>query len=303
MTEDAKKSPFRSAAAGALTLAALWLLTGAGFKLLAGTPNDLPQVVRDVPLELGLTYKLVITLELCVGFLALLQPKWSWPGMVAVFLVFDTVLIGMLGQASCGCFGSSVTLSPALMLAIDSVLLAAILATRPWRLAARRLPVVVVVLVLAAAVALPWLLDRQVTRTGEVTAVDGTGAVVPVQGTWLELDVESWVGEPLSETPLADYVDLDTLLTDGLWVLYRHTCDHCATHLTELAQTETGERMVTLVRLRERNDTEANRVVHLMPEGGFVQMLELPETITYVITTPGELVVENGIVLSAREGF
>ena len=54
-------------------------------------------------------------------------------------------------------------------------------------------------------------------------------------------------------------------------------------------------------RKSERTDNEANRVVHLMPEGGFVQHAELPDSYTYVITTPGELIVENGVIVSARE--
>ena len=54
--------------------------------------------------------------------------------------------------------------------------------------------------------------------------------------------------------------------------------------------------------MRESIDTEANRVVNLMPEGGFVQRIELPETTAYVITTPGELIVENGVIVSAQEG-
>ena len=107
MTQEAPKNSLPIAA---ITSAALWLLAGAGFKLLAGTPNDLPPVVRDFPLELGLTYKLVIGLELCVAFLALLQPKWSWVPVVAVFLVFDAILAGMLSEASCGCFGSTITI-------------------------------------------------------------------------------------------------------------------------------------------------------------------------------------------------
>ncbi len=312
MTDEAPKRPL---AVLAITLGALWLLAGAGFKLLAGTPNDLPAVIREFPLELGLTYRLAIAAELVIGFTALLRPKLAWLPLAAVFVVFDVILVGMLGEDSCGCFGSSVTIPPAAMMAIDSALLLAILVTRPWSMRARRVPFAIVLIVAAIGLALPWLLDRQVrpggagpgasngaTDGGSVTAVNEQGELEELGPAWIELDIESWVGQKPSDTPLADYCDLDVIITDGLWVLYRDTCEHCAEHLLELAQTEVGERMVTLVRLRQKNDTEANRVVTLMPEGGFVQKLELPETVDYVLTTPGELVVENDVIVSATEG-
>ncbi|HED66612.1 MAG TPA: hypothetical protein ENJ09_13780 [Planctomycetes bacterium] len=284
----------------AVTLGALWLLAGALFKLFLGTPNDLPPIVREFPLELGLTYNGAITIELVIAALALLVPRRGWIGLGLVFLVFDAILVRMLDAPSCGCFGSKVSLPPAVMLGIDSGLLVAMLAARPWRLAPRRIPTLVLAPTLAAVAVLPWLLDRQVTTLAEpgiAHSTEDSGA----GERWLELDVESWVGKSLDETPLADFIDLDSLIPDGIWVLYRTTCDHCAAHLAHLAQTEVGERMVTLVRLEEKTDNEANRVVHLMPEGGFVQHAELPDSLTYVITTPGELIVENGIIVSAKE--
>jgi len=284
----------------AVSLGALWLTAGALFKLLLGTPNDLPPIVRDFPLALGLTYNLAITIELVVALLALLVPRYGWFLLAGVFVVFDAILSRMLDAPSCGCFGSSVTLAPWMMMAIDSALLLAMLATKPWKLAPRRVPVLVLAPLLALAAVLPGLLDRQADTgiPGGVVVADGNGSET---GQWLELDVKSWVGKPLGETPLADFIDLDALIQDGIWVLYRTTCDHCAKHLLHLAQTEVGERMVTLVRLKERTDNEANRVVHMMPEGGFVQHAELPDSLIYVITTPGELIVEDGIIVSARE--
>jgi hypothetical protein len=57
-----------------------------------------------------------------------------------------------------------------------------------------------------------------------------------------------------------------------------------------------------LVRLEEPTDTEANRVVMRMPEGDFVQRASLPPSQDYVLTTPAELLVEDGRVVAAREG-
>jgi len=310
MTDTAPTSrprPRSGSSGGALPqwtvrLAGAWILAGALFKLLLGTPADLPQSVRELPIELGLTYKLAITAELVLAALAFLRPRWGWLPLCAALLVFDAVLLGQIaaGEASCGCFGSSIAISPRLMLAIDTVFLAAILGARPWRPRARparkAAGVVVLSAAIALAVALPWLLDRQV-GPGSVE-VDGQ----PVRGAWLELDVESWVGRDVWDTPLAEHVDVMTLPLDGLWIFWRQTCDHCAEHLAELARTETGERFVTLVQLRERHDTEANRVVHEMPAGPFVQHAALPDSVTYVITTPAEMVLEGGRIVEAREG-
>jgi hypothetical protein len=284
----------------AVGAAGLWVLAGAGFKLFLGTPADLPALVRDVPLELGLTYRLAITIELCVGFLALLRPRWAWLPLVGMYLVFDAILLTMLGEESCGCFGSQVTIAPVTMLVIDTALLIGCLATRPWsRLRPGPPGLAMIAAALAAGIVLPWIFDRQAQPGGDGSLeVDGR----PVEGQWLELDVESWVGRTLAETPLAAHLDLDAMIQDGLWVLYRSTCDHCAEHLAKLAQSEVGERFITLVRLREPTDNEANRVVHLVPEGGFVQNAELPDSLTYILTTPADLFVENGVIVDAHEG-
>ena len=284
-------------------LAGLWILAGALFKLLQGTPNDLPQIVRDFPLELGLTYKLAITLELCVAFVALLRPRWAWLLLCLVFLLFDAVLVTQIagGAASCGCFGSQISIAPGTMLAIDTALLIGLVVTKPWSSLRTGGPnPLVITTALALGVALPWLLDRQLGPG----AVDADGQLL--EGVWKELDVESWVGRdvwdtPLGEPPLNEHIDVRALPLDGLWVFWRHTCDHCAAHLAELARTETGERFVTLVQLREPHDTEANRVVHEMPAGDFVLHAALPDTINYVITTPAELLLAGGRVVAAQE--
>lgn len=304
LAADPAELPRRPLAATAVRLGALWIAAGACFKLFQGTPNDLPASVIEMSgLSIGLTYRLAIAIELSVAFVACLQPKWAWLPLAGAFVVFDVILIGMLGEDSCGCFGSSVTLKPETMLAIDTALLVLLLVTRPWGMARRRVSGLLVAASAAVGVALPWIFDREVRLPeGELTAVnsDGTIETVP-ENAWLELDIESWVGKSLYDTPLATYLDLGSVVPDGLWVLYRDTCDHCAKHLAELATSEVGERYITLVRLAERTDNEANRVVHLMPEGGFVQRLELPDSMTYFIQTPGEMIVENDVVVSAEE--
>ncbi len=276
-------------------LVGAWILSGALFKLLLGTPADLPSIVRELPLDLGLTYKLAISAEFAIAAFALLVPRVAWPAVAALMAVFCGILVKLWadGDANCGCFGSSVSFPPWAMLLIDGTLLVALLAQRPWRDWRITFPRTAIV---ASAVALilvsaPWILDRE-----------ATAAPVSLPG-YVVLDVESWVGQDLAETDLAPFVEIDALPSEGLWIFYRHTCEHCAEHLFELAATDEGERPITLLRIVEEDDTEANRIVQLLPEGEHVSMVELPLSVDWVVTTPAEFELEGGRIVSAREGF
>ncbi len=283
-------------------LIAAWVLFGAVFKLFWGTPALLPTVVRDLPLELGLTYNLAIGIELAIAGVALTKPRWGWWLQAALLVVFDLVLTTQIaaGETNCGCFGSKLSVDPRVMLAIDSVLLAVLLALRPWSCLGPGLPPLAPITLAALALVPPWILERQADRGGLVA--NGK----PVEGEWIELDIEDWVGKeiwdtPLGQPPLNQYIDVTQLPLDGLWVFWRATCDHCAEHLALLAEKEHGQRLITLVQLEEKNDTLANLVVHALPDGNFVQKARLPPSIAYVIQTPAELVLEGGKIVSAQE--
>jgi hypothetical protein len=286
-------------------LIAAWVLAGAVFKLFWGTPALLPKVIRELPLELGLTYNLAIGIELAIAGVALTKPRWGWWMQAALLVVFDFVLTTQIaaGETNCGCFGSKLSVDPRIMLALDSVLLAGLLALRPWSCLGPGLPAlapIALATLAALAMTLPWIFDRQVDRGGVVA--NGK----KVEGEWIELDVESWVGKdiwdtPLGRPPLNQYIDVSQLPLDGLWVFWRATCDHCAKHLAFLAEKERGQRDITLIQLEEKNDTLANRVVHSLPDGNFVKQARLPPSISYVIQTPAELVLEAGKIVSAQE--
>ncbi len=300
MNDEPKTNPL---AAWAVRAAALWILAGALFKLLLGTPADLPQVVRDFPLELGLTYKLAIAIELCVASVAILRPRIGWIPLTAVYLVFEVVLVTQMagGEASCGCFGSDVPMKPWMMMVMDTVLLVAVLVTRPWRITGG-LPWVAVLVACAIGIALPFLLDRQ--ASGPAADGGGTEGGGGLGQEWAELNVEDWEGELIYDTELAKWIEGDpySLPGDGLWVIWRWTCEHCALHLEELALNPTSHPFIVLVRLKEPHDTEANRAVFVMPQGDNVLEASCPPNVEYVITTPGELLVEGGIIVSAEEG-
>ncbi len=287
-------------------LAGVWILVGAVFKLFWGTPADLPLPVRDlgsaIGLELGITYNLAIGIELALATLALLRPRLGWAPVVALFLAFDAILSILIarGAESCGCFGSKIPVPPEAMLALDSAFLLAILLVRPWSSLRDRKPgPVLLTLSLGLALALPWFFDRE--ATGRATSEDGTFTQ------WLELDPETWIGmdiweTPLGKNPLSQFIDVQSLPLDGLWVFWRWTCDHCKEHLEALAANDTGERLITLIRLKEPQDSPENGVIGAWPSGGHVVHAELPDTYEYVITTPGELLLEGGRVIRALEG-
>ena len=146
-----------------IVVIALWVAAGALFKLFWGTPALLPAAVRDIGLDLGLTYNLAIGIELAIVAVALLAPRLGWVLELLLLLVFDVVLGTQIaaGDASCGCFGAKLSMPPWVMLAIDSVLLFGLLALRPWSGLGKGAPLALLAAAAAAALALPWFFDRQ----------------------------------------------------------------------------------------------------------------------------------------------
>ncbi len=297
--------PPRPLAAGIVRLVGLWLVVGAAFKLFAGTPNDLPPVVKDfgstLSLSIGTTYRIAIAAELVLFALALVRPRLAWLPLAGVLVLFDAILVTQLGSDNCGCFGSKISMPPWLMMAIDSVLLLALLATRPWRIPRGGLPLIALPVLTLCGLVLPWMLDRE--ARSPVPGDEGSTEAAGGLRSYEVLAIDEWVGQDLGETPLAKYMDVYSYYPDALWVLWRSTCDHCAEHLAELAQSESGERFLVLLRLHEPHDTEANRAVYLLPEGAFVQHADLPDTRDWVIQTPSELEVEGFQVIRAQEGL
>ena len=178
------------------------------------------------------------------------------------------------------------------MLALDLTFLALLAVARPWRLErGGRGDLVAVLAALALAFALPLVANREATAG----AAGGHGL-----RRWATLDVESWSGVKIAETDLADWADL-TDAHDGVWLLYRESCEECAECLERMAFSERGEREVTLVRLGERPAQDGpKRVVHVLPKGSFVHRVDLPDTVDWVVTAPARLIVEDGVVKSAK---
>ncbi len=288
----------------AVRLAALWVAAGALFKLFAGTPADLPKVLHELPIGVELFFKLAIGIELAIVFTALLKPKLGWLPLAALFVVFDVVLAIALsaGAESCGCFGSSITIPPQVMMGIDTVLLIAILATKPWASASDGFGPVIAVPVLAVAslvAPFPIVGDQsiEVTEEGEATDLTDLRFVV--------IEPEKWKDQLVYDTDFAALfpAEIETLPTDGLYIFWRWDCDHCAEHLQHLADTDDMSGPIVMIRLNQATDTDTNQAVFAMPTGGHVTHLELPVGPQYVVETPADFVLEGGMVVSAREGI
>jgi hypothetical protein len=297
MTGTPHQERLRLWSTAAVQVAALWILVGALFKLLWGTPADLPAVVRDLPLPLGLTYRIAIGAELVIAAVGLLRPRWGWLPVAGLMLVFDAVLVLLMlqGAENCGCFGATVTIPPWVMLVIDTALLAAILVTRPWRLAARGpRPVGWLVALTPLLVVVPWVIEREARGADEPLA-----AALPQYAT---LEPEDWVGDPLAVTQLARWLDLSALPAEGRWVFYRATCAHCAEHLFEVIAEDDGTAPIVVIRIIDPGERPEEAVVDLLPEGPNVAHVTLPEGVDWVMTTPAEIWVEDGVVVAAHEG-
>ena len=298
--------PSGTLAATIVRLAALWVLAGACYKLFSGSPNDLPPIVREFFLGPDLTFRLAIAIELSIALTALVVPRVGWALLVAQFAVFLAILVQLMlsGVSSCGCFGSKVTISPRTMFTIDTICLLAILASKPWRIPKRdREPSLLIPLVgTALAFLAPFVYIESASNAVVAQRDAETGAWKPLEGIekkrYAELYPSTWVGKDIHDTELAAYMDVDAQVTDGTWILYRVSCDHCATYLRHLYESfDPAEgRFCTYVRLSEEGDEEA-RVVN--PDHLAYGMEAVLPELAWVVTTPWRLELEGGVVKEA----
>lgn len=114
----------------------LWVLTGAVFKLVERTPSNLPsqivKLAKDQQLDLALVLRLLIGLEFVAIAVMLFLPRFARAMAIFILACFCAILINEIrvGATSCGCFGT-VKINPWIMLAIDSLLLVAVILLRP----------------------------------------------------------------------------------------------------------------------------------------------------------------------------
>jgi hypothetical protein len=267
-------------AALAVRAAGTWTLAGGVAKAFLGTPRDLPALVQRVPLPIAFVFAAVLAVEGFVGTAALLRPARAWPLAAVLLLGFAVVLGEQLasGAASCGCFGGTIEVPPAAGLALDLALAAALLWTRPWRLAqgTRRGDALALLAALLVAAALPL-----VARRGDDPRVAWVGT----------RDVAQWKGRRLLETPLATWLDLGEG-HDGVWLFYKDSCELCGSCIESMERAERGDRQVTLLRIPEEKPSRA----HPVPVAPWFRALSLPESAPFTATPPVRLVVTDGVI-------
>ena len=276
-------------------VAGVWILLGCAAKALVGTPGDLPKVLLELPVAVGTTFGLVLAVEAFVGLTTLVRPGRAWPLAALLLLTFAGVLATQIaaGATSCGCFGATIKVPPAAMLAADVAALALLFAARPWRLArGGGADVVVFGLAVGIAIAVPLLLDREAKPGG------GGGGPTAIRK-WAHLDLGSWEGKKVADLDLAKWVDL-TNAQDGVWFFYRESCEVCAACLQNVTIRELGAREITLFKIPEKGEDAKHRAVHDLPRGAFVHKIDLPSTVDWSLEAPTKVVVEGGVVKSAQ---
>lgn len=293
----------------AILVGALWVLAGALFKLFAGSPTDLPSSLRvwldEAGVQRGLFFRAAIAIELVIVICAVLRPRWGWMPLAALFVVFDIVLAPLVaaGEASCGCFGTAVPIKPATMMVIDTVLLVAILATRPWSAAPKGVgPAWLVALLVLVAVPYPFY--RIKNQPVMVTKEDAEGGpTTHIEGArFITLEPKNWIDQVIFDTEVAQYLDWEkqNLPLDGLVVFYRLTCSDCAEHMTQIVDQDDFSRPILLVRVPEKADDTATSPIQVWPEGSHVTRVSLPTGPAWDLDTPAELVLEGALVISAK---
>lgn len=306
MSETRSTAPTWSATA--VRLAALWLATGALFKLFAGTPKMLPELVRDLsPFDWTLTFQLAIGIELAVVCIAVLKPHWGWMWITAVFGFFLVLLVDMLmkGADSCGCLGEKVSMPPAAMLAIDGTLLGLVLVLKPWKnLAPPGLSTALLVVGLVVSLAVPFLIVRPKeaalppVSNGGPTGVPTDPTAVP-KDVYIQLSPDRWKGQLIYD--IAEFtrvVPADKIPSDGRIVLWRQGCSHCAKHLRDMADEKNVTAPILLVQVMD--DLADGRAVDALPSGDHVTQVQLPPG-QGMFTTPLEIRVEGGLVTAVLD--
>ena len=306
----------------ALLAASAWIATGALYKLLDGTPSDLPGTVLDFAdtsgLELNTIYVTAIGIELAIVTFALLKPKLGWLPVVAQYLVFIGILANEIarGADSCGCVGGNIEVHPAVMLCVDAALLLGLLITRPWSSLTTKL-LLPAPLALIAAVAVAYVprldhFDRSTSiedivlggSSAEATDADGSEADDPSAGTgYVVIDLAGAVGKNVADTDLGKLLGAECP-TEGKVVLWRISCDHCAAHLEELQRKEAeamaaGQFPENLSLVRVPDDASSAPLVEIKPEMVLAD-LTLPEGYEYVVETPSEVTIAGGVVTAVN---
>ncbi len=299
-----------------------WVLTGAVFKLLSGTPATLPQLFQSTAKDLGiamdpLLYTLIglelfaVGVMLCIGRFARLMAGF----MLGSFVL---ILIGeIINRAeSCGCFGGTIEIKPWQMLTIDGALLLGVIV-----LGASRTKAVRQALTKPAAIAFGLLLlgfsvsfagkfllhpptEQEAIPSGDNVDPTINPNPLPLPANWYFDDMSTLVGKPWRELEIFQLMprwpkDMDS--EKRIVVFYSRSCDHCEEmFLYDLSDPALGA-LVTAIQMPFSPNVLMPENPWDMPETN-CELLELPLGCDWIISPPAVLRIENGIVTCGKEG-
>ncbi len=137
---------------------------------------------------------------------------------------------GLMGEASCGCFGRLIQVNPYLTATLDLALVVSLLRWQPKHsfFSIRRAIAAMAVWALTgipAAYAMASYTPTTLSDTGDIL---GSSKIVV-------LEPERWIGKTF---PLLDYIDIGDKLKEGKWLvlLYHHDCPRCQEVIAELTK-------------------------------------------------------------------
>lgn len=312
-------------------VAPAWVLTGATFKMLEGTPKNLPPktilaTAGKLDLDLYVVLAAIIGIEFLAAAIMLLVPRVARTVAMFMMSVFCLVIIGEMVQGnvtSCGCLGA-VTMPPWLMLAIDGSILLGLMAFDPspiYPAVTRRWPMAAAVVLGAAGAAFAYKEVVPTDQGGDPVVVNppaSNGVPTPPPGNserpnpdprivrsfWLASNLDKWVGKRWQELELFQYMkkwpqDMDTGVR--YVVFYSRTCDHCQEMFyNDLTDPALGS-MVTAIEIPADPDLLTSPDAWPMPETE-CELLALPLNCEWIITAPMTIAFEDGVVTCAQEG-
>jgi hypothetical protein len=244
-----------------------------------------------------------VELALAVWLLSGLARRAAWATALACFAGFAGVALhkGLIGEASCGCFGR-IEVNPWYTLVLDGAVVAALAFLHPPLLSppptARPRLRFAAAAAVGLAAGIPFILAAALF---EPTTLSADGQVVGSSRVVL-LEPEKWVGGRL---PLLPHIDVAKQLAKGQWtvVLYHHDCPHCQERVPQLEREarkqagRVGDAKVAMVELPPY--APAGR--SLLPPDTSCLAGRASGARDWFVETPTILTLLNGVVVDAKE--
>jgi len=236
----------------------------------------------------------VTALEAFLGMwmLAGIQPLAARIAALLLFSVFTGVSVakGVGGADSCGCLGVF-AVNPWGMAAVDGIVILLLLSTRPPRhiLLTRIVGASIAAVTVVAIVA--WIQSA--------ASQSGNDGIIDLPGNIVVLTPESWIGK---YCPILHRLGEASELSRGQWraVLYHHDCERCRDVLARSeATTQQTLRSAERVALIEVPPFGGKHGFD--PASGFAAHFRLSNSWHWVVVTPTELDLVDGVVTAVRD--